>query len=319
MSIMLTVDLPRQLQIGNLHRIVELFLPTVHACNQKQTFEIVVNMGDLGFVRPSGLAALSAIMVYVARSGYLKQGYVATPRSSDVDGYLARMDFYEFLKMPTNYPWSRRNSEGRFHEVIEVTSEEMCQEVTTDLGTILQSQMDMTEDAIYATTYALSELMENVFHHAHSPVNAIVCAQTYPSSREIELAIVDCGRGFRLSLSENPKLHGRFDTATEAINLALQRKVTGRPGSNAGEGLFFIKEVVEENMGDMAVYSEDGLLEMVGGRGRLYDVPYWQGSIVSLCLKTDRSVDLTGLFNRYAPPEKDYKIVFDSDEEEVPF
>lgn len=312
-----TIKLPKELKLSNTHELVERFAPAVDACHNQPTVEITLDMSDLSFVTPTGLATLTAAMVYIARSGCLEQSHVVRPKAQ-VDGYLTRMGFYESLQLSAKYPWSKRDSTGRFREVIEVTSEEMGREVTNDLVAILQQQATLSQQTVGAVSYTLSELIDNVFHHAQSPVNAIVCAQTYPAFQRIELAIVDCGRGIRLSLQDNIALRGRFTTAAEAISLAVQPKITGNPARNAGEGLFFLTELMKQYKGGMRIYSEDGLFRITKGQVTLCsDMPYWQGTIVSLRLGFD--VDLVPVFNQYAQPEEDYKFLFDSDGNEIPF
>jgi hypothetical protein len=171
----------------------------------------------------------------------------------------------------------------------------------------------------HAVRYALAEVIDNVFHHARSPVNAIVCAQTYPQLNQLELAIVGAGRGIPASLADNPDLRGRFHTASQAIQLAVQPKVTSRPDRNASEGLFFTTEFLRANGGAGCIYSLDGLLEYREGRPQAFDdVPRWPGTIVALRFDTRRPVDVPAIFNRHAPPADDFAWLFEAGEEPAP-
>ena len=58
-------------------------------------------------------------------------------------------------------------------------------------------------DALY---YSLSEVVNNVFHHAELPTHGVICAQYYPNRHCVELAVVDSGRGISESLRGNPEL-----------------------------------------------------------------------------------------------------------------
>ncbi len=85
-------------------------------------------------------------------------------------------------------------------------SEKMCLQVTTDLTAVLKSHTNLNDENADSISYVLSELMDNVFHHADSPINAIVCADAFRDRKEVELAIVDCGMGFKKSLGKTKDL-----------------------------------------------------------------------------------------------------------------
>ena len=102
------------------------------------------------------------------------------------------------------------------------------------------------------------------------------------------------------------RLVGLFNSATEAIELAVQPRVTGRPEHNSGEGLFFSLEFVKANRGRACVYSQDGALWVRGKRSWTQPVPFWPGTWVSLCFRCDCPVNTTAIYSRYAPPENDF-------------
>jgi hypothetical protein len=106
-------------------------------------------------------------------------------------------------------------------------------------------------------------------------------------------------------------LRGRFTTASEAIELAVQPRVTGRPSQNTGEGLFFTVEFIRDNMGCACLHSWDGRLRIRSGQAVAEQAALWPGTWVGLRFRTDRPVDTERLFARYASPENDYKWLFD--------
>lgn len=302
------VKVPTYLDSTTLHDIIFLSTDAICACDNWNEVSVIMDFGDLRFVRPTGLVTVIAIMRYLAWTKQLTKGLFLPPRDSKLKDYLTRIGFNEMFNFRSEYHYAMRDSTGRFREVVELTSENQCNEVVGDLVEILKSQMSLSDRALKATEFSLLELMENVFHHANSPINGIVCAQTYPLRREVEFALVDCGRGFRQSLADNPELSGQFQTTCQAIQLALDLHVTGRPLKNSGTGLFFTSELVKINGGRMSIYSEDGLLELQGQRVSTFEVSKWQGAIVSVLLHLDREIDHVALFNQYAPPENAYEF-----------
>jgi hypothetical protein len=99
---------------------------------------------------------------------------------------------------------------------------------------------------------------------------------------------------------------GRFTTASEAIALAVQPRVTGRPDHNTGEGLFFSLEFIKANGGKACIYSQEGALWVDKGEVKAQATPLWPGTGVALRFHTDRPVDTEAIFNQYAPPEEDF-------------
>ncbi len=309
MSHSFKINIPKVIQLSNIEDLVQKFSPVFDVCNKNQEFVIDIDLSDLNFITPTGLSTLRAVIMYIAQSKYKTSGKISVPKSS-MQGYLTRMNFYDFLKEPIKYQGNKYNSKGRFCELIEVASEKASDQVADDLAKILQKQLSLSHQAYFSIQHTLSEVIINVFHHAHSPVNAIVSAQTYTNLRKLEISIVDCGDGFRVSMLEN-SIHAKVNTIIDALSLAIKPKVTGRPGHNAGEGLFFTSELVKQNQGEMIIYSEDGLLNIQGNNLSSKNVPYWKGAIVSICLNLDNTMDVVSLFNKYAPKENGYDLLTD--------
>lgn len=310
------IQLPADVDIIGIGRMVSEISPAFEACSRQSRCEVTFDMTDLSWITPTGLATLAASILFFVRNTRVDGVLLRRPSNPNVDSYLSRMDFYDLFDLGIATQWSRRKADGRFREVVEVSSEAIGSNVIDELIEILKEQVSIPRDTIDGLRYALSELIDNVFHHAQSPVHAIVCAQTYPKKGEVELAIVDCGRGFRISLADNPILAGRFTSAMEAIQLATHRRVTGRPEHNTGEGLFFAKQWVLQNNGRMIVYSENGLLRIQDGN----EIPFprvsvWQGAILAISMNLVPTVKLRQVFDKYAPPEDDFEVLFSDDEE----
>ncbi len=311
MNKLFTLKVPPVVQLSNITDLTEIFLPVNEACKKNQDFDIVIDMGELSFITPIGITALRAYIMYLSQHINKKSGHIIRP-CQNVDKYLDRMDFYTFLKNFKAYNTRRLDSSGRFLEAIEVKTEKIGLTVTNQVVELLKKQLKLSNEFISSVQYTVSEIIDNVFHHANSPINGIVCAQAYPNLRRVEISIVDCGDGFYKSLQANDQLARKFSTPLEAIKLAIERKVTGRPSINAGEGLFFATELIKANKGNMVIYSEDGLLYIDDGDEHFKTVPYWKGSIVSLNFNLDNFLDIVSIFNNYAPPEEDYQFLFES-------
>lgn len=306
----ITLSLYGEFRRSNIDEVVRQLQPAIAACLAQDPYEIQLDLRTLGFVTPAGLATLTGILRYLGQCDHIEIVEVLRPLNQDIHDYLTRMEFYDHIQVEVEYPWGRRDPTGRFRELVEITSEEMSQEVARELALILQRGCGFGDTAVRGIQFALSESIDNVFHHADSPINAIVCAQSYPNWDRVELAIVDCGRGFRQSLSNNVFLRGRFDSAVDAIKLALQAGVTGRPDYNAGEGLFIISEYVKLNGGKLIVYSENGLLGIDSDARTWYneEASNWQGSIISVSMNTNGPTDMRQVYDLLGTEEDDYGL-----------
>jgi anti-sigma regulatory factor (Ser/Thr protein kinase) len=317
----LEAQLPSSLDMTTISQTVDCFQDASRASYGGVPFNLVIDMANVRFVTPTGLATLTAIMAMFARSGYLRSGRILPTTDDDLQTYLERMDFYDYFQIDTGMLRNRYHPEGRFCELHEVNSEAMCQESASSLLDVIGGNLRLSSEATNSIDITLTELMENVFHHANSPVNAIVHAQAYQAAQQVELAIVDCGIGFKRSLSMNPKLVSGFSNSAEAIQLAVGPRTTGRPSHNSGEGLFFTKRFVEENGGKMLIYSDDGQMLIQRKKVKYQtNAPRWLGSIVALRLQLSGPVSISKVYNQHAATAEPFEdLVFDTDEDELPF
>lgn len=309
MSKTLTIKLVPQLEIQTLDTIIGQLAPAWEKTSN--ITQVCFDFSAVEFIWPSAIALLTtAILRFQQERIPVK---VKRPVSANVDSYLSRMDFYDSVSINVDYPYYRRDSAGRFREVVQVCSEGEGDRVVQEIIDILELNLagiGLVRDAVQ---HAFLEIVNNVFHHAHSPTYAVVCAQFYPTKNRIEISVVDSGRGIPASLANNPSLDGKFDSAAEAIELAAQPRVTGRPDYNTGEGLFFSLEFIKENRGIAYIHSQDGILQVQGRQVILKKAALWSGTLVALQFRTNHPVDVKAIFDRHAPPEKDFEWLFNDD------
>jgi hypothetical protein len=89
---------------------------------------------------------------------------------------------------------------------------------------IARDQKENT-DMFDALSYAIREVMRNVFEHSKAD-SVFYCAQFWPKSNKVEFAIADFGVGIRRGLGENPNF--RFDNDKQAIEYSLLPSVSGK-------------------------------------------------------------------------------------------
>lgn len=310
------IELAGNLGIWDLPYIVGLLSPAFQACSENRAPTVTVNLKRLDFVSASALAVLTSSLLRTVRDG--AQLSINPPRDDDCQMYLTRVNFYDRLKVSVPYPWTQRDPTGRFLELVEADSEENCHKVARALAEIFSTQGALDLEAYFGILTTLSEIIENVFHHAGGGVRPIAAAQSYPNRNRVEFAIADTGVGFESSLGRNPHWKSQFASAPEAIRLALRRRVTGTPDRNSGEGLFFAAELCRANGGDMRIYSGSGLVT-VGQQETAMSAPEWRGAVVAFSLRTNGQLDLTPIYERYAPASGDFELLPEDDDEAIPF
>lgn len=290
-----------------------------------------INLEGVTFVKPIGTAVLTTFLKALRRKGVKfelvssaqkrsqdvselhpahqeRRISIIPPSSTDVHNYLNRIGFYSHLDIDVEYPWERHNPTGRFIEIENPQTEKQGEQVADKIIKILENHLKGLENIKNGMSYALNEIVNNVFHHAKSPVHGVICAQSYPKNQRIDVAVVDFGRGIAASLRSNPK--NEISSNEAALRLAIQQRVTGRPGYNSGEGLFFTTEIIRANQGEMVLYSGEGGLFLDEQGMRYQSGSVWPGTIVGLTFRMDKPINTQAIFDKYAPPENDFNWLF---------
>lgn len=102
------------------------------------------------------------------------------------------------------------------------------------------------------------ELFDNIFNHSGSPIGGLVCGQVYPHRKLLQVTFYDAGVG--LSRNVRNTILGIADDPT-AISWALQpgNSTLSAPGSEPrGLGLYWIREFLKVNGGELQVYANSG-------------------------------------------------------------
>lgn len=105
-------------------------------------------------------------------------------------------------------------------------------EVVSRLLDVVFRSVVLSKDLQDALEWSVAEITENVLTHSESPVGGYLQAVTYENS--VQFTVADAGIGvFRAVRDSLPHGTGEAD----ALALACEAGVTGRPNTNAGNGL----------------------------------------------------------------------------------
>ena len=161
-----------------------------------------------------------------------------------------------------------------------------------------------------AIKYSLIELLRNVVQHAASKIGAVVIGNYFPQVGQVDVVVADCGCGIRAAMNER---YQEIGDDYKAVKFALQPHVSGTfqrgayesMASNAGLGLFFIKEIATRSSGGLFLGSGSMLAALRGNPDGSPSRRYitskthgWPGTLALLQLKRGNIEEFGDLLHR---------------------
>jgi len=207
--------------------------------------------------------------------------------------YLSRMDVFQQLDFGYQELFNRQNEKGRFLPVFPVQNEDSVVAATEAICELVLQRFDNAREFLPAMEWCVCEVIDNVRVHSETATPGAVCAQYYPKLHQLDVAIVDQGRGIKASLGE------RLNLATdgEAIERALERGMTRNPDIGQGNGLAGTREIVARNGGCLHVWTGEGLFEhREDGSETVRQSALFPGTGVYISLDTSNPVNLADTF-----------------------
>jgi anti-sigma regulatory factor (Ser/Thr protein kinase) len=287
----LAVELRGGYYFGQLERLIRDLQPLFEV---EGGVRIEIDLTHLVFIGPTALALLLAA---ANRAGELVEEVMIYPPTNPLTSrYFRRSDFVKlFVHAEVAEDFERKKPKG-FRPCAHFTTDEEGTAVARDLGTALLERVPQDRIARAGIVTALSELTENVFYHADTPLGGYAAAAYSKRKRVIEIGIVDLGIGMRASLSKNPELPETPDDV-EAVRQAMRPTISSTPERNSGFGLAFTQGLLLANGGQMRVRSGHGAATIGPGveyPRREHNLP---GTLVLLRALADKPLDATAAWD----------------------
>lgn len=218
---------------------------------------LFIDMSNVTFCTPAGLCGLHEIIRYHGTA------CVSPPMNRNAYRYLQRIGFFDNLKIFIDKDFVSHSSSGRFKEMVVISQEiqprsslvdNLCKEIAS---VVAPEEPDFQAFILFC----MGEMINNVIQHSHSI--GITCAQFYPGSNEVEVAIADHGRGIKAGLKDNPKFY-LLDSDLEALEISTKPDTSGTFDSssepyrievNSGNGLYYLKKIIEKCYGYLNIFS----------------------------------------------------------------
>jgi anti-sigma regulatory factor (Ser/Thr protein kinase) len=210
----------------------------------------------------TGITILAAAMQHLYQQGRVSQdSEIVLPQRLWIRQYFEYMEFFKELGVEVVSP--QRSSKPRgFWPVTHVPNERASPGITRRILDAIEEYHQMDPDARSALTSCVNEIIENVFYHASSPIDALVSAQASKDNKKTEIVIADTGRGIRPGLAELPEYRELANDDCSAIRLALEKNVTTTPDKKRGIGLWLASELVRRNGAEMLILSNEGGIDI---------------------------------------------------------
>ena len=195
----------------------------------------------------------------------------------------------------------------RIFPLTQIHKSKEIQPCVNELMRLLAIEDTEIADAI---RYSLVELLRNVVQHAYSDIGAVVLGNYYPKVGQVDIVVADFGRGIRVALQER---YHEIKDDYKAVKFALQPHISGTfahgayesMASNAGLGLFFIREIAARSGGGFFLGSGSMLAAIRGSEDGVPQKRYytsksdgWRGTVAVLQLKRGHIEEFESLLKR---------------------
>lgn len=227
------------------HRLAEI----IQATGGESQAELTIDFTDTTTAFPECMVPLAALVSHERARG--RRFHVRLPAGSRLATLFLNANWAHLLA-PAQYsestvPFLNHLRTFNFRDYAEQGA------VVTRLLDIVFRTLRLPKSLQDALDWSISEITENVLTHSGSPLGGFVQATSWRDS--IQFTVSDAGRGVYASLRE---AYPVVTDETEAVYYAAQTGVTGRPATNAGNGLAGSKFLAMDSGGYFGITSGMG-------------------------------------------------------------
>lgn len=259
-------------------------------CNLKSLNSLMIDTANYASARPHVMAVLTSFLKDLEYVHPHCEVSTILPKDEAVRNYMTRMKFYRENSFEVPYPFNEHDPTGRFIELKTFNSENK-DNVIDELSNIFVRIKGLKEGLKRALSFCFSEIIDNSCCHAESPIDGLICAQTFYD--RVEIAIVDRGIGIPSSLK-------KVDTYQELnsrqlLEYSIKEGVSSRKydvmRTHQGFGMFAINEFVRMSNGKLEIFSNDACLITQNGLTKCSEAPNWKGTVIYLTFFRNTSAD----------------------------
>jgi hypothetical protein len=286
------------LDSSNINAIVKQ-LSTIEQINEESEVNIQLNYTCGKFLQGEIFAVIVAYVKYLERLGKVVKLIYEPDEECETIKYAARINFFKLLGISFNEKFTRHDPSGRFVEITQFESDDTLFDVVHQVTTIFKTHLGLDENTLNSLYYCFSEVVGNVHIHAKSENGGLAYAQYFKGTNTLKIFIIDSGIGIHKSLTESVKY--KTLTPEQALLKSIEKGVTD--GKGMGKGLYHTSQFLLKTLGLITINSCGKELRKSAGipKGEVKDISFWQGTIISMIIRTDQKADFKGLFEGDPP------------------
>lgn len=275
-------------------QIVGTFMHILYNITAKHNFkEVYIDCSELeGAIYPNVLVPLAGIVEYYKKQG-IKFEFINLPDT------ISRTNFHSPLLVSEN---SATLSQNALNVVWKYETDNDTNELSKALLRSISQEIICEEGIIDALLWCMNEIMDNVLVHSESSCG-FVMGQVHRRTRHIAICVYDYGKGIFNSLKDTEH---RPKSAAEAIELAIQERVTRDKKVGQGNGMWGLSEIVKNNAGQLTIISGSGFYMRNNGNSKTLDnfsylSPEHGACLVDFQLNYTRPISLASALKGHKP------------------
>ncbi|GLI54469.1 hypothetical protein [Thermodesulfovibrio yellowstonii] len=235
---------------------------------------------------------------------------IIKPHDKDLNCYFNVIESEQNSEYKTYMPLKTINVYSR-GEVEKISYEIVSKILRNTFSDSIDKDYDFVRDYKDYLNYMINEVLLNAVSHSESKTDIVVFAQHYSKYRKTQVVIVDCGIGFKATISRRYKV----ENDANALERAIEKGVTGAQEysyqssiRNVGIGLYALRKMIEKLNGNLVLISYNGFLQISSNSlfCKNYTQKLWNGSIVAFEFDTEEiNFDFLKFMELYVYPEEE--------------
>lgn len=264
------IKIPKRLNFSHLRSVIENW--------PFDRSEVLIDMSDCTWVTPSGMVGLTCLIDRARNKN--KQSFSVDHSKCSIASYFERLRFFRCCELLGPDPSGKRYPcTGRFTDLTKVGDDNYTDDISNKLVNTLIPDCNNDDRTQRCLNYIISELINNVCHHARS--FGYAAAQYYQKKDKVKICIGDSGIGLKESLKKH-----NIASDSDAIIKALEVAVTSNPPHpgqterrNRGVGLTATREIVSASKGSLSIHTGTACWK----NDKISDKEtFWQGTLVTI-------------------------------------
>lgn len=208
--------------------------------------EVLIDCSDVGRAFPNVIVPVTGIIDFYRDTEHVEFAFPQLP------DFLSRSHFAQPMNIAASEKTLRSNP---LNKVWKFQTAEDVNDLGNEFVKAISQEIVCEEGVIDSIMWCINEVMDNVMVHSGKDYG-FVMGQVHKQTRHISFCVYDNGQGIHNSLKNSiyaPK------TAIEAIEMAIQERVTRDKAVGQGNGMWGLSEIVKNNSGRLSIVSGPGL------------------------------------------------------------